>query len=201
MNSLPDMQKFIYVIGGPNGAGKTTAAYSLMPDLTQCSEYINADSIAASLSPFRPESMAIAAGRLMLERIKTLATNQLNFAFETTLASRYFGTFLKAQKEQGYQIRLLYLWLPSPEFAIKRVEQRVKNGGHHIPNDVVERRYYRSMQNLMSLYLPIADQWYLFDNSYTQLQKIACQTSSTAKPAILNKITWNKFKELENEKK
>jgi predicted ABC-type ATPase len=164
-NSSPQL----YMIGGPNGAGKTTAAMSLLPELLDCYEYVNADSIAAALSPFAPETTAIQAGRLMLKRINTLVCQNKDFAFETTMASRSFQPLLQKYKQWGYHISLIFFWLQSPELAIERVRERVLNGGHHIPDDTVIRRYSRSIKNFMDLYTPIADDWMVFDNSWNHL--------------------------------
>jgi predicted ABC-type ATPase len=122
----------LYIIGGPNGAGKTTVALSLLPNLLGIFEYVNADAIAAGLSPLNPKSMAIQAGRLMLARIKQLAASSTDFAFETTLAARTFVPFLKRCKSQGYTINLIYFWLQSPDLAVERVARRVASGGHSI---------------------------------------------------------------------
>jgi predicted ABC-type ATPase len=153
-----------YVIGGPNGAGKTTAAMTVLPDL-RCLEYVNADEIARGLSPFNPGSVAMKAGRLLLERIHELADAGQSFAFESTLASRSFVPFLRQCQRNGYDITLIYLWLNSPALAQSRVEQRVREGGHSILAEVVKRRYYRSSYNLLTLYLPFANNWSVYDNS------------------------------------
>jgi predicted ABC-type ATPase len=155
----------LYVIGGANGAGKTTVALTVLPRFLQVFEYVNADAIAAGLSPLNPEMMAMQAGRLMLERLQSLAEAGVDFAFETTLAARTFAQFLNACKARGYTINLIYLWLSSPNLAVERVARRVASGGHNIPEDVVRRRYGRGLKNLRELYLPMADGWMLFNNS------------------------------------
>jgi predicted ABC-type ATPase len=154
----------LYIISGCNGAGKTTASYTVLPELLNCHEFVNADNIAAGLSPFNPESVAFEAGRIMLQRINSLLETGIDFAFETTLATRSYVSFIKKAKEQGYKVTLLYFWLSSPEFAITRVAIRVSEGGHHIPDDVVERRYYRGIKNLIHLYIDICDNWIVMDN-------------------------------------
>ena len=159
---MPD----IYVIAGPNGAGKTTAAFEVLPELG-CIEFVNADLIAVGLSPFNPDSEAIKAGRLLLTKIKELAESKQDFAFETTLASRSFLPFLKDCKKNGYSIHLIYFYLANSTLALNRVKQRVQKGGHSIPEDVVHRRYKRSLLNLFNLYLPIVDYWMIYDNSTT----------------------------------
>lgn len=154
-----------FVMAGPNGSGKTTAALTVLPEI-ECLDYVNADAIAYALSPFQPEKVAIKAGRLLIESVEELASRQEDFAFETTLASRSFYRFLKTCQSNQYEITLIYMWLDSPELAIKRVENRVRQGGHNIPKADIIRRYTRSCQNLMHLYLPIADNWTIFNNSY-----------------------------------
>lgn len=154
----------LYVIGGPNGAGKTTAAFEILPELG-CVEFVNADLIAAGLSPFNPEAQAITAGRLLLTKIKDLAHQQKDFAFESTLASKSFYPFLKQCKANGYKLYLIYFMLSSVDIAIKRVRKRVELGGHNIPEQTIKRRYERSLNNLISLYIPITDEWLIYNNS------------------------------------
>ncbi|MEN5055718.1 zeta toxin family protein [Sphingobacterium kitahiroshimense] len=157
---MPNM----YIICGCNGAGKTTASYTVLPEILECREYINADNIAAGISPFNPNSVAVAAGRIMLNRIQELMLEGVDFAFETTLATRSYVTLINRAKEIGYRVTLLFFWLDSPEMAFKRVLKRVSLGGHSIPKDVVFRRYYRGIFNLLNLYKPICDTWIVFDN-------------------------------------
>lgn len=163
----------IYMIAGPNGAGKTTSAMALLPDVLHCHEYVNADTIAMALSPFKPESTAIKAGRLMLDRIHQLASQKQDFAFETTGASKSFAPFLENCKKQGYKLISLYLWLDSVEIALKRVAFRVENGGHDIPEPIVRRRYHRGLQNFFDLYVPLSNEWQFYDNSASFPQIIA----------------------------
>jgi predicted ABC-type ATPase len=139
----------LYIIGGCNGSGKTTTAKQILPYFLKVYEYVNADEIASGISPFRPETVAIQAGKLMLKRLKYLANNQCDFAFETTLSGLNYIRFLNEYKEKNYQINLIYFWLKSPKLAIARVKQRVASGGHNIPEDVIIRRYYRGQKNLI----------------------------------------------------
>ncbi len=155
----------VYLIGGPNGSGKTTVAKKILPNFLGVIEYVNADEIAARLSPFNPESVAIQAGRLMLERLITLKCQGIDFAFESTLAARYFARFLRDCQSSGYRLNLIYFWLQSPELALERVHRRVASGGHNIPEDVVRRRYERGRNNLMQLYLPLCHTWVIYNNS------------------------------------
>jgi predicted ABC-type ATPase len=163
----------VFVIGGCNGAGKTTASLAILPALLNCQEFVNADAIAAGLSPLNPDSVAVIAGRMMLERMQDLRALGVDFAFETTLAARSFAPFLRDCKQQGYRVTLLYFWLQNPELAIQRVALRVASGGHSIPEDTIRRRYDRGRRNLVELYLPLADQWAIFDNSTQPSQPIA----------------------------
>lgn len=154
----------LYIIAGCNGAGKTTASYSVLPDLLQCREFVNADEIAKGLSPFNPESVAIEAGKLMLQRINVLLSQHKTFAIETTLATRsYASTIIRAQSE-GYCVVLLFFWLASPEMAIERVAKRVKEGGHNIPTETIVRRYWLGLQNFFNIFAPLVDSWMFFDN-------------------------------------
>ncbi len=157
--------KNLYIIAGCNGAGKTTAAYNILPQILDCKEFVNADEIAKGLSPFQPEKVALQAGKIMLNRIEELMLQGTDFAFETTLSTKtYQQTVLKAQ-EKGYFVSLLFFWLNNVSLAKQRVAFRVQEGGHHIPNEVIERRYQRGLKNLFELYMPICDNVMLFDNS------------------------------------
>lgn len=182
----------LYMIGGPNGAGKTTVSEELLPELLNCHEYVNADALAAALSPFAPETTAREAGRLMLKRIRSLAEQKKDFAFETTMASRSFAPFLKACKQQGYQINLLYVWLRDPKLAIARVHERVKKGGHLIPDEIILRRYPRSINNFLNIYIPLADRWFLHDNSLKDPITIA-EKERNVPIKIVDQSIWNLF--------
>lgn len=183
----------MYLIGGPNGAGKTTTALKVLPALG-CNEFVNADSIAAGLSPFDPESSAIHAGRLMLGKIKTLRSLGSNFAFESTLASRTFANFITHCKNEGYRFHLIFIWLPTVEIAIQRVKSRVINGGHNIPKDVITRRYYKGISNFFNLYLPLANTCMIFDNSKIQPELIA-ELEENQKTRIYLLDSWNSMKD------
>jgi predicted ABC-type ATPase len=163
----------LYIIAGCNGAGKTTASYTVLPEMLECQEFVNADEIAKGLSPFNPESMAIEAGRLMLFRIKELINHQVDFAFETTLATRSYANFIKKAQKEGYHSTLVYFWLNSHELALGRVANRVASGGHNINEEIIKRRYYRGIYNLFNLYMNIVDYWMLLDNSGTLFEIIA----------------------------
>lgn len=155
----------LYIIAGPNGAGKTTSAYALLPDVLHVMEFVNADEIARGLSPFRPENVAVEAGRIMLQRIDALIGKQADFALETTLSTRSYVSLIKRANQVGYVVTLLFIYLSSAEMAVERVAKRVSKGGHHIPEDVVHRRYSRAIHNLINLYIPICDAYIVIDNS------------------------------------
>lgn len=155
----------LYIIAGCNGAGKTTASLTILPEVLNCWEFVNADSIAAGLSPLNPESVAFEAGRIMLQRIRQLLSEKKDFAFETTLATRSYVSLIKEAKQLGYRVTLLYFWLSSPEIAIQRVQKRVNQGGHNIPVDVIKRRYKRGLNNFLNLYQNKCDQWMFSDNT------------------------------------
>lgn len=156
--------KRLYIIAGCNGAGKTTASVTVLPEILECREFVNADEIAKGLSPFNPESVAIEAGRLMLQRIEELLKADVSFAIETTLSTKSYAKLVDRAQEAGYKVQLLFFWLPSADHAIARVAQRVLEGGHNIPVDVIRRRYDAGIQNLFSIYMPIVDSWMLIDN-------------------------------------
>jgi predicted ABC-type ATPase len=154
-----------YLIAGPNGAGKTTFATEFLPDFVQCREFVNADLIAAGLSPFAPETQAMRAGRLVLTRIKELAEARQDFGFETTLAGKSYVKLITDLKRSGYQVVLFFLWLPNAEMAVARVANRVRQGGHDIPEATIRRRFEAGLRNFFRLYVPLVDSWHLYDGS------------------------------------
>ena len=155
----------VYVIAGPNGAGKTTFANEFLPGFVDCREFLNADLIAAGLSPFAPETQNFRAGRLLIDRIKELVQEKQDFAFETTLSGRGYVRNLTEIKKNGYRIMLFFLWLPSADLAVARVNNRVRQGGHNVPEPVVRRRYKAGIRNLFQFYQPQVDAWWLYDAS------------------------------------
>lgn len=165
--------KNLYIISGCNGAGKTTASYTVLPEILDCREFVNADEIARGLSPFNPASVAIEAGKLMLQRIEDLLAKDETFSIETTLATRSYVNLVKRAQEKAYRVCLLFFWLNSPELAMKRVAERVSKGGHDIPKDTIKRRYAAGINNLFKLFMPIVDYWAIFDNSETPRKNIA----------------------------
>ena len=181
----------LYIIAGPNGAGKTTASYTILPEIFHCKEFINADEIARGISPFNPDTVSIQAGKIMLKRFSELLERGETFAIETTLSLISYVKFIKRAKEREYEITLLFLWLNSPELAMTRVKTRVKEGGHNIPAEVIERRYYTGLKNLFHLYIPIVNNWLLVDNSGEEFQVIA--EGSENETIIKNKDIWSKL--------
>lgn len=179
----------VIIIAGCNGAGKSTSAPALLRDVVHIENFVNADVIAQGLSAFNPEGASIEAGRIMLSRIKTLASEKENFAFETTLASRTFAGWLKQLKSKSYQFHLMFLWLKDVELAISRVADRVRMGGHSIPEETIRRRYEAGLSNFFNLYSPIANSWHFYDNSDPdQLNLIAIKAQN--KITILNQKIW-----------
>lgn len=166
-------EKTLYIIGGCNGAGKTTASYTVLPEILECREFVNADEIAKGLSPFNPESVAIEAGRLMLLRIDELLKANVSFSIETTLSTKSYQKLVHRAQQQGYQVKLIFFWLDSPETAIRRVAQRVREGGHNIPQDVIVRRYHAGINNLFNLYTQQVDYWLLINNTQGASEYVA----------------------------
>ena len=163
----------LYIISGCNGAGKTTASYSLLPEMLDCSEFVNSDEFAKGLSPFDPSKASIQASRFMLMKIRYLLKRQQDFAIETTLATRTLLKTAKQAQSAGYTVTLLYFWLNSPDMAVERVKARVETGGHNIPEETIRRRYSRGIYYFFNLYAPISERWILADNSQIPFRVIA----------------------------
>ena len=162
MASAPPL---VVMIAGPNGAGKSTTAPDLLRHALRVQEFVNADPIAAGLSGLHPERAALAAGRVMLARLKKLAQLRADFAFETTLASRTFAPWLDELRASGYRAHLAFLSLSSIELALERVAERVRLGGHDVPPNVVRRRFTAGLRNFFSIYRQRVDSWQMYDNS------------------------------------
>ena len=169
------MDPNVYIIAGPNGAGKTTFAREFLPKYAYCRNFINADLIAAGMSPFAPESAAFWAGRLMLQEIELSMRRGVDFGFETTLSGRTYLRVIQRLKEGGYQVHFFYLWVASVELALARIRERVLRGGHDVPEAVVRRRFDRSITNFLVHYRLLADRWILFDNSSPKPTIVASQ--------------------------
>lgn len=161
-------EKKIIIIAGPNGAGKTTFAIEFLPHEAACPNFVNADLIAAGLAPFAPEEAAFKAGRLMISEIRHHVRLGESFAFETTLSGRHYAQLIPSWQSAGYSVKLFFLKLASPELAIARVRQRVKEGGHNISEPVIRRRFSAGLHNLENLYQRLVDEWALYDNSSSE---------------------------------
>ncbi len=155
----------VVIVAGPNGAGKTTFAQAFLPCEAQCPHFINADAIAAGLSAFKPEAAAVRAGRVMLAEIEACATRGESFAFETTLSGRGYLRHIPVWRRAGYHVALYFLSLPSAELAIARVAERVRQGGHHVPEAVIRRRFAAGRHNFEQHYRAVVDAWALYDNA------------------------------------
>lgn len=171
----------LYIIAGCNGAGKTTASYTILPEMLNCEEFVNADSIAAGLSPFNPESVAIEASRIMLKRIDSLLHRKEDFAIETTLSTKSYVALIEKARMFDYKIILIYFWLSSPQIAKQRVASRVNKGGHNIPDHIIERRYFRGYSNLYRLYLPVCDFWIIVTTDIGKPGLISSRESNQSK--------------------
>ena len=192
------MNKNLYIIAGCNGAGKTTASFTILPEILNCKEFVNADEIAKGLSPFQPEKVSFEAGRIMLNRINELFVINENFAFETTLATKsYKSKVIEAQKK-NYTVTLLFFWLQNVDLAIERVKTRVLEGGHNIETDVIQRRYKNGIKNLFDIYISIVDEAMVFDNSGGRPELIAEKTLDT-ELNILDDVKFNKLKQYYHE--
>jgi predicted ABC-type ATPase len=180
----------VVIIAGPNGAGKSTTAPLILRGALDVLEFVNADDIARGLSPFNIEGAAVAAGRIMLARLRDLARQRVSFAFETTLASRSFVPWLKELKGDGYAFHLVFLWLPSAEFAVTRVASRARQGGHSIPPETIRRRYHGGVRNFFRLYRPIATTWVVFDSSDARRLLIA-EGEDGRPPGVVDARRWS----------
>lgn len=158
-------ERKIIIIAGPNGAGKTTFARQFLPQEADCPTFINADLIAAGLSPFRPEAAAVRAGRILLAEISNKVAQGESFAFESTLAGRGYARSIPRWRAAGYSVKIVFLSLPSAELAIARVAARVAQGGHDVPEDAIRRRFRAGLENFRRIYQPLVDAWVLYDNS------------------------------------
>jgi len=183
------------IIGGGNGSGKSTSAAFVLPGVIP---YINADEIAKALPEAEGENKDVRASRILLNAMDEYESQNKSFAIETTLASRSLAPRVRRLQERGYQFQLLFFWLSSPEMNIERVAKRVLNGGHHIPEDIIRRRYVGGLKNLFSLYLPIADIWQVYDNTLTDDMKLVASKEDNLLQTILLPDTFSRMKEIAN---
>jgi predicted ABC-type ATPase len=181
----------VYIIAGPNGVGKTTFAREFLPNYANCRIFINADLIAAGMSPFAPERAAFRAGRLMLQEIEIQANLGVDFGFETTLSGKGHLQVVRGLKRRGYEVHIFYLWVPSAELTLARIKERVLRGGHDVPEAIVRRRFTRSIGNFLGPYGRLADRWVLFDNSGVMPREVA--TSRHGQLSVMDKRLYNQL--------
>ena len=165
MSSSADIKRIV-IIAGPNGAGKTTFAREFLPTDAALPNFVNADLIAAGLSPFAPELAAFKAGRIMLETIAEHVKRGESFSFETTLSGQIYAQMIPAWRSSGYLVKMVFLSLPNIEISLERVATRVKQGGHNVPEDVIRRRFEHGIKNF-DRYKALVDSWQLYNNSNT----------------------------------
>jgi predicted ABC-type ATPase len=182
------------MLAGPNGAGKTTTAMTLFRDILESVDYVNADVIAQGLSGTYPDSVTLEAGRIMLDRLHDLAAKRQNIGFETTGASRSLAPWLAQLKSDGYKVYLFYFWLQNADMAIARVAERVRRGGHFVPDDTIRRRYDAGLRNFFALYRPVADEWQMINNSF-DVAEIIATGQATSRTTVSNVIIWNELLE------
>lgn len=194
-----DKMPRLYIISGCNGAGKTTASYSMLPEMLECSEFVNSDEFAKGLSPFNPEKASIQASRYMLMKIRYLLQRRLDFAVETTLATRTLLKTVRMAQDAGYSVTLLYFWLNSPELAVERVRARVEAGGHNIPEETIRRRYVVGIDYFFHYYAPVCERWILADNSQIPFRVIA-EGSKDSATNIRDTETYNMIRMTAKEK-
>ena len=159
------MKNKCYIIAGPNGAGKTTFAYEFLPIEAECLNFINADLIANGLSPFKPDKVAIKAGKIMIQLINECVRKNESFAFETTFSGKGYSNKIINWKSQNYEVIIYYIKLPSVKLAIERVRLRVAQGGHNVPEHIIRRQYDRSWENFQQIFKHLADSWTVFDTA------------------------------------
>ncbi|MGH9381600.1 MAG: AAA family ATPase [Thermoanaerobaculia bacterium] len=185
----------VVLLAGPNGAGKSTSAARLLRGALAVDEFVNADTIAQGLSAYRPEGVAMTAGRAMLERLRLLARERRDFAFETTLAGLGHSRWLRTLRSSGYRAHLVFLALPSADMAVARVAERVRQGGHSVLEDVVRRRFVSGLRNLFASYLDAVDTWQVYDNSDVQGPRLIASRAIGKLPVIADPTAWKALKE------
>jgi predicted ABC-type ATPase len=187
----------VVVLAGPNGAGKSTSAPYLLKDAFAVDEFVNADTIAQGLSAYRPDTAAVTAGKVMLERLRALASMRRDFAFETTLSGRSHARWLRQLQAAGYRTHLIFLSLPSADLAVARVADRVRRGGHDVPEAVVRRRFAAGLSNLFSVYMHVVDAWTIYDNADVVSPRLVASRAFGASPMIADAGAWESLKELQ----
>lgn len=192
---MADRSPRAIVLAGPNGAGKTTAARTLLAETLHVMTFLNADIIAQGLAGFDPDSAALEASRIMLERLDRLAEQRQDFAFETTLAARSYAVRLRHWSQLGYRLHLVYLWLANAELAVARVALRVQRGGHHVPEAIVRQRYQRSVRNFFTLYQALPLTWQVYDNTDTSSLRLIAFRDESGTDGVVDESVWAKMKE------
>jgi predicted ABC-type ATPase len=189
---MPDQRPQVIIIAGPNGAGKSNTAPALLQLDLGLTTYVNADAIARGMSAFEPDTVAFEAGRIMLERIRALAAKRANFAFETTLAGRSYAHYVDEWTAAGYCVNLFFIWLRSPEISIQRIANRVRLGGHSIPEDTIRHRYAASIRNLLHLFIPRCTRWIVMDNSEADAAPaLVAEGGLGLTTSVFQQTTWN----------
>jgi predicted ABC-type ATPase len=184
----------VVILAGPNGAGKSTVATELLSGALDIRHFVNADTIARGLSGFHSDDMAIKAGKVMLQHLHELAEQRINFAFETTLASRTFAPWIAGLKQAGYRFHLFFIWVPAADVSIERVKARVRAGGHDVPEDTIRRRYRRGLHNFFHLYQPLANSWKMIDNSEPVRRKVIAESDSIME-TVHEPELWHRLKQ------
>jgi len=184
----------IIVVAGPNGAGKSTVAPAVLREIFGVTEFVNADTIAAELSPKRPDKVAITAGRRMLRRLHELTTMGASFGFETTLASRSFAPWLRRAQKAGHRVTVVFFALPDPDVAVARVRERVRAGGHDVPETTIRRRFQRGLANLLADFVPLADEWIVYDNSATSGPRLVVEGGRGRGTEIHDEAFWQQLR-------
>jgi predicted ABC-type ATPase len=184
----------VIVLAGPNGAGKTTSARTLLAETLSVMTYVNADVIAQGLAGFDPDSAAVEASRIMLERLRELAVQRADFAFETTLAARTYAGWLRELQQDGYRVHLEYFWLVSADLAVARVAERVRQGGHNVPEATIRQRYRRSLENFFTIYRPLVDSWRVHDNSGLASHNLVAFRPTETQETVVNDAMWSLMK-------
>ena len=185
----------LYIVSGCNGSGKTTASYSLLPEMLECTQFVNSDEFAKGLSPYEPEKVPLQASRYMLMKIKYLFRKRKDFGIETTLATRTLLKMVRKAQEEGYFVTVIYFWLESPEKAMERVKARVAKGGHNIPVETIIRRYYTGLKYLFNDYMKICDRWILADNSHPPFKVVAEGFKETGEVLVRDEATFARIRE------
>ena len=186
----------VVILAGPNGAGKSTTAPSLLKGLLEVDDFVNADVIAQGLSGFAPQAVALEAGAIMLQRLRALVQAHGSFAFETTMASRSYAPWLRQLIETGYRVHLVFLWLSSPDLAVQRVAQRVRMGGHTVPEATIRRRYEAGLRNFFRLYKPLATTWRFFDNSAAGTLRLVAGGQGERTIRVADRNLWKHIQEM-----